>query len=100
MEKKDFIWFGLRISFFVMALIWLGESIFLPNDIAPEDYWTGFMVVVSLIFTISAIFTFVTSIVHLVKYKEKAFAITSLVISSILVLFFISPPRILRGLSV
>ena len=43
-----------------------------------EEYFVG-----------AGIFTFVLSIVHLTKYKKKAFAIVALVISSIIVLLFL-----------
>lgn len=87
--KKDFVWIGLRVSFWIMILIWVGEIIFLPNDFPPEAHWLGFMAIISLLYTVSIFFTFVVSIVHLVKYKEKAFAIVSLVISSIQGLIFL-----------
>lgn len=45
--------------------------------------------IIDWIFIISVLFCFVTSIIHLVKYKEKALAITSLVISSIGTLLFL-----------
>jgi hypothetical protein len=88
-NNKDFVWIGLRISFWVMVLIWVGEMVFLSDELSAEGYWTGFMAIISLLFVVSGVFTFVVSIVHLVKHKKKAFAITSLVISSILVLLFV-----------
>ena len=88
-NKKDFVWIGLRVSFWLMVLIWVGEMAFLPDELSAEGYWSGFMAIVSLLFIVAGIFTFVVSIIHLVKHKKKAFAIVSLVISSILVLLFL-----------
>jgi len=76
--SRNFIWYATRISFWVMALLWVIIAV-LPEH---QGLWIS-----DWIFIVSIPFTFVTSIIHLVKYKEKAFAITSLVISSLGLLF-------------
>jgi|WetSurMetagenome_2_1015567.scaffolds.fasta_scaffold666883_2 hypothetical protein len=87
--KKNFVWYALRIGFYTMiisaiiyflvkpATIVLGESHLSPF---------AFYLLVSYLFIASAFFTFVISIIHLKKYKEKALAIVSLVLSAIIVL--------------
>lgn len=88
-SKKDFVWKGLRVSFWTVVVIWVGESVFLPYVDSPQKYWDGFMAIVSFLFLVSGIFTFVLSIIHLIRHKKKAFAIVALVISSILMLLFL-----------
>lgn len=88
-NTKKYVWTGLRISFWIMVIIWAGEIIFLPEEMSSEAYWTGYMSIVSLLFIASGIYTFIASIIHLIKYKEKAFALVSLVISSVLILIFL-----------
>ncbi len=79
-QKDKQLWKVTRFLFYVTMGFWLlsyfpvfGENILFAL------IWIGL-----------GIATFVCSIIHLIKYKEKAFAITALVISSILnILFFI-----------
>lgn len=81
-EKKGFVWKSLRISFWIMVTNLVIGSLFSQNE-----YWIVFMEdIMALILSCTVIFTFVVSIIHLVKHKKKAFAITSLVISSIFLL--------------
>jgi len=85
-QSKGVVWYGLRISFWTMVLLWLGFAIISPTA---EEYWQGGTILFTLIWCGSGIFCFVTSIIHLTKYKKKAFAITSLVLSSYFILTFI-----------
>jgi hypothetical protein len=80
-KQKQFVWNGLRISFWIMIALWGLFTI--------TNYPTENLDILSWVWVISAIATFVLSIIHLVKYKQKTFAITSLVISSIWVFIFI-----------
>ncbi|MDP2673029.1 MAG: hypothetical protein Q8O84_04420 [Nanoarchaeota archaeon] len=75
-EPKGFVWFSLRISFYLMILLFLIS--FLITSAA-----------INLLFLILLIFIIIVSIIHLVKYNQKAFAITILVISALLLLFYI-----------
>ena len=75
-EQKGFVWYSLRISFYVMLLA-LALNSFLPL------VWLG------IIFLVLLIFTIIISIVHLFKHKRKAFAIFALVISVLLLFFYI-----------
>ncbi len=75
--ERGFIWYGLRASFGVMILL------LLVNIIAMGSV----PLIIALVILI--FFTLVVSIVHLVKYKNKAFAIVSLIISSLLILLMI-----------
>jgi hypothetical protein len=75
--KKEFVWYGLRISFWVFVIIW-ALTMILPLD--PEG---SFFLSLSVLWLILTLFTFVVSIIHLTKYKQKALAIVALVISSI-----------------
>ena len=80
-KKKDFVWYGLKVGFWVMVGFWLLSVI--TSVIENENV---FAIILSVFWIISIIFTFTISIIHLTKYKTKAFAITSLVLSSYLIL--------------
>ena len=78
--KNKKLWKATRIMFYITIGLWplVYFSIF-EGSISFALIWIG-----------SSITTFVCSIIHLIKYKEKTFAITALVISSIFnTLFFI-----------
>jgi hypothetical protein len=79
--KKDnkLIWNSLRISFFVMVGVFL---ILFLEGYMPELLKN----ILGVIFYLSLFYTFVISILHLIKYKEKTFAIISLVLSSLLII--------------
>jgi len=77
-KKKDFVWYGLRVGFYIMIFFWAYSALFLWET---ADYTSLFI----LIWIISFLFTFVVSIIHLVKYNNKAFAILSLVLSFYLI---------------
>jgi len=77
--KKDYVWYGTRIGFYFLIAYLLLSSIF---DSLYENE------VLAMILTYALISTFVTSIVHLTKYKNKSFAIIALVISSLGLIFF------------
>ena len=80
-EENKKLWKVTRILFYVTMGLWL-LTIFFP--IFVESLLFG------LVWMGLGISTFVCSIIHLIKYKEKAFAITALVITSILnIMFFI-----------
>ena len=84
--KKGLIWYGVRASLFLSIAIWI---IFIILQYSGNGESTGAVItLLSLLWFAAIIFNFVTSIIHLVRYKQKAFAITSLVISSILLLLF------------
>ncbi|MFA5071578.1 MAG: hypothetical protein WC511_04405 [Candidatus Pacearchaeota archaeon] len=80
--EKKFVWKSLRISFYVMIATFL---------ISLAEPWipTWLLYTVSAIWYLSLLFTFIMSIVHLTKYKEKIFAIVALVISSLLILLIL-----------
>lgn len=73
--KKGFVWYALRVSFWIMILfliIALGDIF----GILPLNFNYFY-------FSVFLPITFVLSIIHLFKYKQKTFAILSLVITSI-----------------
>jgi len=76
--KKSFVWYGLRAGFWTMIGCW-AVSIFLSGE---ESLYFSFW----LFWIASVIFTFVLSIIHLTKYKQKTLAVTSLVFASFLIL--------------
>ncbi|MEX0932493.1 MAG: hypothetical protein WDZ77_00115 [Candidatus Pacearchaeota archaeon] len=80
--KKSFVWNGLRVGFWVMIASFFTGFLFENQSISVSA------ATVTLLWIISSFFTFVVSIIHLTKYKEKPFAITALTISSIMILFF------------
>jgi hypothetical protein len=81
--EKKFVWKSLRISFWVMVGTFL-------LSFWSESFPTFLIYVVNIGCYASILFTFVVSIIHLTKYKEKTFAVIALVSSSliILLLFF------------
>jgi len=80
-KNKGFIWRSLRISFWVMVGTFL-------LSFWSESFPTFLIYFVNIICYLSILFTFVVSIIHLTKYKEKRFAIVSLVVSSLIILLF------------
>ena len=83
-EKFEFVYHSLRISFWTMITIHFLENIFSPSD---TEFFGGMSII--LFWLTTMLFTFVVSIIHLNKYKKKGFAITALVISSIMLLLFL-----------
>lgn len=75
-EQKDFVWYSLRIGFAVMILLFI--SSFFVN------VWA-----LNLLFLILLLFNIVISIIHLFKYKRKAFAIIVLIISVLLAALYV-----------
>lgn len=88
-HKRAFVWLSLRISFWAMVGLYLINLI--SNAINPNAYLSPgiILIILGVIQTISIFFTFVVSIIHLTRYKPKAFAIVSLVLSSIFLLLFL-----------
>ena len=86
-EKKKFVWKSLRISFWIM--VGLGVLFMILPYIISSSSFNRVWSFLSIIWVISVLFTFVISIIHLTKYKEKGLAVTSLVISSLFVLIFL-----------
>lgn len=74
-EQKGFVWISLRISFYLMLFL-LVLSFFIS------------FAALNFIFLILLVFAMVVSIIHLFKHKRKAFAITSLIISVLILLFY------------
>lgn len=79
-SAKGFIWYSLRIGF---SLTVLANFLLVLVD---EKYLNTSISIISGLWYISTIFTFIISIIHLIKYKEKIFAVISLVLSSILII--------------
>lgn len=88
-KNKNFIWNGLRVGFWVMIGFWAISIAF--NFITLEKFIANnvLYLVLSIIWMVDVFFTFIISIIHLTKYKEKGLAVTALVISSILILLFL-----------
>lgn len=76
-RESNFLWYATRISFYTMIFLW-----------GFVTYTKDYVSFISLLYIVSIFFSFVTSIIHLTKFKEKGLAITSLVISSYGVLAF------------
>src|SRR3989344_3135026 len=87
-DKKDFVWKAVRISFYVFVVLFVIMIISLILAVYLENFDTGFIIYLVSFWLafIALIFNFITAIIHLTKHKEKGFAITSLVISSIFLL--------------
>ena len=91
-KKNKRVWLWTRIAFYAFIIIWILLMIFDKPDVL--------VTIISYLIIASAISTFVLSIIHLRKYKQKGFAITALVISSlwILIIFISIIYGILLGL--
>jgi hypothetical protein len=85
--KKGFVWYGLRAGFWTMIGFWFLNILWVSFlfDIESNAYFAFW-----LIWIVSVIFTFVLSIIHLTRYKQKALAVTSLVFASFLILTAVS----------
>lgn len=81
--KKEFTWYSLRFAFVAMVLIYLVE-VFL-GFYFNEALLSSIDILVAMI----SFFVVITSIINLAKYKQKKFAIISLMISSLIMLLFI-----------
>lgn len=87
-QRRDFIWYSLRVSFFIMLGLWFVSVIY--NLVAKgQQSISPFLIFLSLLWMVSILFTFIVSIIHLGKYKEKAFAIISLIVSLVIILLVI-----------
>jgi hypothetical protein len=82
-KKKGFVWYGLRIGFWIIIALWVWSTI---TYMGTEEEFSLILVSIWVIFSL---FTFILSIIHLTKYKRKSFAIVALVLSSYLLLTFI-----------
>ena len=84
-NKKDFLWWGLRISFFGMLgliiLFWVMWSY------TTSDYSLLLLFFIIPLFNLSSI---VFSVINLVKRKSKIFSIITLIVSVITFLMFMS----------
>lgn len=89
--KKDFLWRGLRISFILMIVssvilisgILFLDTFFIANNIA---------IILSISFYTTLTFIIITSLAsvsHLIKYKQKTFAIISLIMSFLFILIYL-----------
>ena len=86
--KKGFIWKGLRIGFYAMIAVWIINTLYakFSNNLDPTQGLNKITILLSLVFLILLIFNFILSIIHLVKYKSKTFAIIALVVCSIVII--------------
>ncbi len=75
-EKKGFVWISLRISFYLMLLLFV------------LSFFINFAFV-NILFLILLIFAIIVSIIHLCIHKKRAYAIVILVISFLLLLFYL-----------
>jgi len=82
-EKKGFVWKSLRISFWVMIVSLIFGLI--TFGLLGHLHIDGVRLIVLIVETVSLIFTFIISIVHLKKYKERKLAVIALIVSSIIV---------------
>jgi hypothetical protein len=77
-KERGLVWESLRVSFWAMIGFWIFFMIAPFSDFLLGTMWMGV-----------TLFNFIISIIHLTEYKEKRFAITSLVFSSIFLFFFL-----------
>lgn len=93
MEEKGFVWWGTRVCLFLLLGSFALGTIFLVSFAVFPEY-KAFIFFISdvclLFFCICSIFNILLSIIHLNKYKNKTVPVISLIITSILILLFIS----------
>ena len=81
-KDKGFTWYGLRIGFWILVGVWVFEKIMLVFNL---EFIMG-NIVFAIFEWVLLLFVFIISIIHLVKYKKKDFAVISLTFSLILIL--------------
>ena len=80
-NKKTPLWYWLRGCFTVMILIWVIQAFLIINYGTTESVVGS---ILSLVWLVVIIATFIMSIMHLKRYKQKAFAIVALIFSGLL----------------
>ena len=80
--KSEFTWVGLRVGFIIYIILW-ALTIVIDIMLGTEG---ALYLCIALLYTLTLVFNFVISIVHLNKYKEKTLAIVVLIISSIIII--------------
>ena len=80
MKNKDFVWYGTRVLFWIISVLFVLLIIFSSTLYDISDIFYKINLGVWLFFNL---FLFVLSIIHLSLYSQKAFAIVSLIFSSI-----------------
>ena len=85
-KRKDTkIWFSLRTLFWIMIILWVSGLFILDYILDSILIFIYFGIWLSVTLAV-----FIKSIIHLIKFKQKGYAITSLVISLILLILFVS----------
>ena len=79
--KSEFTWVGLRVGFIIYIILW-ALTIVIDIMLGTEG---ALYLYIALLYTLTLIFNFVISIVHLNKYKEKKLAVVILIISSLII---------------
>lgn len=90
-EKKDFLWWGLRVSF---GLVIISLIFFLHPLLFSIQFSAGLIIFYLLIisfylFLISLISSFIFSILSLIKKRDKILSIVVLVITSLIIFFIL-----------
>jgi hypothetical protein len=87
-DKKGFVWYSIRFSFWLMVILLL---IFLIMLIGIIDISLGENLTVLLIYFLPllAIFNIIVSIIFLSEYEKKGFVIISLISSFLIIIGFI-----------
>ena len=90
-NKKDFVWKATRISFYtcigLTSILFSWIIVFFAFEIKTDVP----AIIIILLILVALIFNIITSIIHLTKYKEKSFPITSLILSSLFLLSMLIP---------
>jgi len=82
-SQKGYIWTFLRASFWAMVGLWV-VWILITTGFIPVTTPAGRLLGVAWLVSIVA--SFILSLIHLTKHKEKTLAITALVLSSIIII--------------
>ena len=100
-QQKDFCWHGTRWGFWTATVLFV-VSIILAISIAMNPTLSMTLALTSSLWalSISLFFVMIVSIIHLNKHKQKGFAITALILSSLLLILILLPLVILHTIAV
>ena len=88
-DKVDHVWRAIRLSFFAFVILSLVIGIILIYVLRHKAEIVILSMLLFLLLVVS-IFNSINSIVHIIKQKNKRFAILSLVLSSLFIVLVLS----------
>lgn len=100
-ENRGFVWKAVRIGFYSLIVLFILAVITTIMTIGSIGIdvplvWNIALLSIILIIPVS-IFNAITSVIHLTKYKDKALAVTSLIVSTLVILLIFLSILIFSG---